>query len=286
MRFGRRIQVDQLKTGTTKVEINSGLDFETVNVDQVLDVMRAIYGEADCKTHSAPERKLELTTTVEDWIYGWGVCYGVGDEGPPLSPLNRWWRFEMSIPEWRMLEERGEHHSVGDICAWIARRARRPAISSVTFFGLPCAPAAAFLAIREFFRREGITVRDLAPSTALAPYVRMKANLVYDFLKSLAPRQIPEPFVVGSWLERWTRRSIGTGIAFLLTSVIPLHVYLGWNPVSAFFVWGGLLLSIGVGAVATLVPRQGPDSVTYGDLRTFRDLAERIAAEGAAVRRA
>jgi hypothetical protein len=259
------------------MESDSRLVYEPATSEYVMQVMRSLFGPTRYLEKTAPRGWLELTTTIDDWEFGWGL--GDQDLWQPhyMEFLSEWWSIGILPAEWRPLVKQSHERTVGDVCDLIARYALRPVIPPTTYFGSECGTADAFLAIRSFLALQGADVSAVSPSTPVAPYTRQFWKVMDRWLRRLAPDGIPRPEVVESWRERAIRMSIWIGVALLPMSVIPMWVCREMNSVSGFMIALGLIMSIGVGTVAVLLPEPWPDRVTYPSLRTFRDLAEQIA---------
>jgi hypothetical protein len=142
--------------------------------------------------------------------------------------------------------------------------------------GTQCLPAAAFLAIKDCLARVGADVSNLAPSTQLAEFARRyPATFVCDVAR-LAPGAMPDVELDAP--EDVAGLSLGcASAAFWIVGLIGklCESHLAYVMLIGAF----LQLLHWIGAKSGRESRIR--SVTFGELRTFRDLAKCIAARAA-----
>src|SRR5204862_7356009 len=112
------------------------------------------------------------------------TCAGMG------RILNRIFGTNVSKEEWT--EAMGaKDRTLGELCTFIATRARTIDLRPVTVLGHPSRAAGAFLAVRELLRKTGADVSDLRPSSSLQLYLRRRPSEFVIKVASLAPGTLP-----------------------------------------------------------------------------------------------
>lgn len=242
---------------------------ERVTPEFVLEVLRDEHRQLsqvdDCVD---PDVELTFETTITEWRHACDLL--------PWRPLgraeNKVWGMELPDKEWKRALTPGSTSTLRNVCELIASYATRPAVRPVMLFGKPCLAAGAFLAVRSMLERDGADVRKIAPSTALEPYLRAHLETFLGPISMLAPGALPAVKV------RWSSNcdfgtillvvSVGLFIAGCLTSAVDSLVP------SALLLVGVMLLMIHQLFVHLVHRPASLDAVQFGELRTFRDLAE------------
>lgn len=239
--------------------------------EYVLDVLLEQSRQEWCKLSVFSEEE-EIPVTLDSPLETlWDACqlYDLG----VICLFTKIW-LGLSESDWAQVVSGPQMHTVRDFCERIAARMTMPVISLETFIGRTCRPASAFLAIRSLLLEAGVDVAEIAPSTSLSKVTRRHLDLFLGPIAKLAPGVLPTVQVKRPvWDTNW----IGTAaiIYYLLGPLIgPWIVPVGTAAYLLFmFVFGCLLLA----AYAT--KERDPVRVRFGNLRTFRDLSELIAAE-------
>jgi hypothetical protein len=200
-----------------------------------------------------------METTIDEWCdFGW----------PKLGrALNEFWGINCSDAEWRAVLEPEDQKRLGDVCELIARYARREVIRPVRLFGCICRPAGAFLTVRSLLREAGASVEEIAPSTPLAAYTRRYAQVFLGPISQLAPGALP---LVRVRNPMYDAGLLGSFFGLVIVAIsgcsgLTLLAIIG----AAMFVTGWALTWI---AACWMLPA----SVEFGELRTFRDLAQAL----------
>jgi hypothetical protein len=205
---------------------------------------------------------LRFDTTVQQWQMICLLC-GTADLAVELS---RKWDFQYREQEWRAVLEPSDRRTLRDVCAFIASRAVRQVIRPARFFGRPCEKAGAFLTVRSMLHRAGADVGSIAPSTELAPYTTQYLELFVGPVSRLAPNRLPG-VTIHPLYTTW-------GCLFAIGAMA-----LGW--ISGWRVgWIAPWLFILCRVLVALETRFMPAKVEFGELRTFRDLAEAMVEGG------
>ena len=141
-----------------------------------------------------------------------------------------------------------------------------------TFFGRPCAPAGVFFAVRELLARDGADISRLRPSAPLSDYTIRHVSVFAGPISQLAPGALPPMKIDHPLHDQSTCLSIVCLIAFMGSLAIA-----GWQP----FLWIPMmfLTALSCGWNWYTARAMCADSVTFGELQTFRDLCVALAPE-------
>jgi hypothetical protein len=143
-----------------------------------------------------------------------------------------------------------------------------PALPFSGFLGATCQSASAFRAIRASLAAAGASVVQLRPSSSLDPFLRRHPEVFLNEISRLAPGALP-PVTIRSPIYN---AAVFGFIFFLLAAGAtqwlhaPLFALLCVSLAAASYVM--------IWIAAKYI---GPSSVKFGDLKTFRDLAQLIA---------
>ena len=232
--------------------------------DYVLAVLRDWARYADF----APPEELTFATTVERW----GAAAELDAPFRPRRALGRWlndlWDLDATDARWAAVLEPAGSRTLADVCGFIAARTTRPVVRPANLCGATCAKAGAFRAVRGLLTAAGLPPAEaarIAPSTELSGYVRRFPSAFIEGVARLAPGVMPVP-----WESDRGRFVLGCLGALGLAPAFCL-LMLG-DRGAPWFVVG----MYAAGAASWRAA--GPPSVRTGTLRTFRDLAEAIAA--------
>ena len=217
-----------------------------------------------------PETELNFDTPVEDWELEF-------DYDLVFRP---WWKvlgeslnelFDLAVPlaDWKPVLRPAGDRTVGDVCRFVAGRATRPVVRPANIAGTTCAKAGAFRAVRGLLIDAGLPPAEaarVAPSRPLEPYATRFAAAFVTGTARLAPGVLPGIVTGGSGRPAW-----------FLVGLFGLPVVISTSPLLG---GAGFLLCTGGFCIAwAAVWRVLPEApVRFGDLRTFRDLAEALAA--------
>ncbi|MFK7776750.1 MAG: hypothetical protein QM501_01345 [Gimesia sp.] len=158
-----------------------------------------------------------------------------------------------------------------DFCELIATRITMSEIPVTSFCGRTCRPASVFLAIRSIINDAGVNVDEIAPSTPLAEYSRKHLELFLGPIAKLSPGSLPDVEVDDRGFRRLE----------LIKGLWHVPVLVGFIFLGSISV-GYFVFTLTVMLLLMLMVECGEKekyaSVQFGELRTFRDLAENIAA--------
>ncbi len=223
--------------------------------EYVLDVLLTQTRQGYCRHATTPPETAGVTldsplkTLLE--VCGFD-CY---DE--LLFCLLDWFDFRKSARSEALFSAQVE--TTRDFCESIAARAMMPNIRLVSFCGKTCLPASVFLAIRSLLAAEGADVSKIAPSTALHEYTRA----------------FPETLLIS--MKRFVRDIWGIPVLLaLIYSVAHQNAY-------ADLVAWAIIIYVFLILITVKDENALPVRIGFGELQTFRDLAELIAAKVPAV---
>lgn len=182
--------------------------------------------------------------------------------------LSKWYGISCGDEAWREVLEPAQVRTLEDVCRFIARRAMLPAIRPTTILGSRCVTAGAFLTIRSHLAAAGAKADRIAPSTPLAPFVRKYAGIFLGPIARLAPGALPTVKIFKPIHDGF---GCATAITLVLAEVGHMfHCEYIALPAAL------LLIPSFIGMWISSLFR--PRAVSFGELRTFRDLARVIAA--------
>lgn len=242
---------------------------EPATPEFVLEVLQDNY------RHRIGRLKATEFPTFETTVREWKRSIGQYDETEFANELNAFWGLSLPDDRW-MVALAYSDTPLREVCGLISRHATRPRVRPATLFDQPCLPAGVFLTVRSYLAVAGADAREVAPSTSLAEYTRRYPEVFFGPISRLAPGALPRAQVESppAWSAGVILALMGAGL-FLL----------GCLAVSAGAIClAGILLAIGLPMVL-LSASCPPASVTFGELRSFRDLsvavAQRLSVESA-----
>jgi hypothetical protein len=238
---------------------------EPATADYVLDVLRDLDRQMwHMEFDQVPEVPLTFETTVAEWRERCDL-----EEWRALGrAANQIWQIDLGAAEWKSVLAPPRKRRLREVCELIAQHARRPRIRPATIFGRSCHSAGAFLMIRSQLHQAGAVADDITPSTPLAPFTRQHFAELLTFVSKVAPGALPNVRVERDPLQRASLICTVAGFACL---GIGLLVYM------PLLIIGGIGLLLASWLFTFVVAIVRPGTVEIGDLRTFRDLAKRIA---------
>jgi len=211
-----------------------------------------------------PDAVLSFATTTAEWRNACDLL--------PTRELGRaqnsQWAIQCSDHEWRAALEPCHEKTLADVCAFIAGRTSQPRIRPARLFGRTCVSAGAFLTVRSLLHQAGALTEEITPSTQLAPYTRRYSDLFLGPISEIAPGTLPLVSIAHPVYDEATW-GVLAGMLCLTIGVccaLPLLT-----------IAGGLLFALCYAFHWLVVCHLLLARVTFGDLRTFRDLANAIA---------
>lgn len=249
------------------MEDSAALFEEPATPEYALAVLRNSSAAARPDDPRFPRASFE--TTIADWRASLG---GSGDASHLGENFNAMFRLNLSAGQWRGALEPTTQRTLGELCVFIARHARRPRIRPAKRWGLTDRAAGAFLTVRFLLTEAGANPWWIGPSSLLAPYASRYLNVFLNDLRRLAPGVLPE--------ARMRFVSPGQKLMLALIAGTPAAGF-GICSGRPWIAATGIVTAIGALAAIWYPHRQGLPAVHFGELKTFRDLAELLAASDA-----
>lgn len=270
------LRIGYAQANGTVMMMNDTFDYQRVTSEEVFVLYRSLCGKSPYSYPSLLNGELTATTTIEDWDCCWNLfdaTFGSG-ERHFANYWNEWWGVDIPWSEWSPILRNPANHTVADVCKLIAKYARRPVAREVTILGRRCASAGMFLAIRSLLTTAGASEASIGPSTELAEYSRRYFNTFDRQIRLLAPNRLPHPQIVRNVIARffeWIVFGCIIGCASCMIFALA-HPVRPMPAVIAAFVLTSFILIAGIAAIIS--KDAIPESVAFGDLRTFRDLTK------------
>ena len=206
-----------------------------------------------------PTALLKLDTTVAEWRF---ACDLVAWKQLGRA-LNHCWTIDCTDEQWRAVLHPPRAHTLSEVCNLIAAHATRPVIRSITMLGKPCDTAGAFLTVRHLLSQAGADGDNIAPSTSLSPFLREFPFVFLGPVSQLAPGALPPLKIRKSF---YNAAVAGFAISLLLVFV---NAIVGRPEWSVLFGLSAIISYVLICVAASC----RPESVEFGNLKTFRDLA-------------
>jgi hypothetical protein len=234
---------------------------EPATSEYVLAVLRDMHRQQSQFDPAADgDASLSFKFTVAEWrsacdLRNWK---GLG------RALNQTFGIKCSDSEWHAVLEPACLRKLSNVCAFIARRARRPRVRPSKMFGCTCIPAGAFLTVRSMLDQAGANADEIMPSTSLAPYTRRYYDLFLGPVSQLAPGALPLVRIRTPVYNAATWGDLAGLLCLLFGFFSSLHL---------LTIVGAVLLVLAYLLTWIAAWCLLPASVDFGELRTFRDLA-------------
>ena len=245
--------------------MRNSLDTTPASAQFVLDVIR------DSHRHQCtfdPEADSSADLSFGTSVAEWGDACDLLRTDNLGAALNEIWDIEISAAAWREVLEPPKQRTLRDVCELVAAHANRVAIRPAGSFGVSCEAAGAFLAIRALLMRAGVQDGSIRPSQPIAEIARLHPEVFLGPISRLAPGRLPT-VTIRSPLHDAATWTVGLGFVVALASA-------KFYPFLALAALATVLLAV----VATwIVSKYPPRAVQFGEIVTFRDLAETIADE-------
>ncbi len=192
--------------------------------------------------------------------------------------------FQAAIPtdEWRQEFPTLRGRTIGDVCDFIARHARRPVIRPWRYVAGECRPAGAFLTVRSLLAARGVRPREITPSTPLATVPLDDLMALFWTLARIAPGRLPPPVERRAFVGHYVLGSLAACWLLLGGILGPVILGLAASARAAVGVAVGvgmIVSAAGGGWLLWRVHRPAFLRAEWGEYRTFRDLAYALAGQ-------
>lgn len=214
-----------------------------------------------------PSAELSFETSVAEWR---DACDLVRTEKLGVA-LNEMWGIEVPAPAWREVLEPPKQRTLRDVCDLVAAHATMTVIQPAGSFGVQCRAAGAFLAIRALLLKAGIQDGAIRPSQPIAEIARLHPEIFLGPISRLAPGRLPTVTIRSPMHQA----AVWTAISGFVVALVSAKFY----PILTLAALGMVLLAVIATGIVSMYP---PRAVQFGEIVTFRDLAETLAREGAA----
>jgi hypothetical protein len=244
--------------------------------DYVLEVLRDSHRhQCSYDPEADPSVELAFETSVAEWR---NACDLVGTK-KLAQALNEIWGLTIASSEWEAVLEPAKLRTVRDVCGLIASHAQQARVLSAGHFGASSRSAGAFLAIRSLLVRAGADPSAIRPSLPIAEVVRRFPQVFLGPISRLAPGRLPTVVIK---TPAYNAALVTFGLAVIGLIGLSLARWFGFADLYPT-VAAALAIVAALGYLGTWIAARsvGPSEVRFGTIRTFRDLSEAIAADGA-----
>ena len=259
------------------MEVVECIDRVPATPEYVLDVLLTQTRQGYCRHACAPPEIAGVTLDSPlETLYE--VC-GFDCYDDLFYCLHDWFDFRKSARSEALFSKKVE--TTRDFCESIAARSVMPNLRLISICGKSCVPASVFLAIRSLLAAEGADVSKIAPSTELHEYTRAFPETFLGPIARLSPGSLPDvEFDDGGQyrrqiisLKRFVRDIWGIPV------LLVLFYSVAHQNASADLVAWTIMIYVFLILITVKDENALPVRVGFGELRTFRDLAELIAAK-------
>ena len=231
-----------------------------------------------------PDAVISFDMTVHEWRWACDLV-----QWKELGrAMNVQFRVFFTDGQWREVLKPEKKKTLRGVCELIASKARVPIIKPLRILGRSCRTAGVFLTIRALLQKAGADVSELRPSSDLAPFTVKYRDVFLREISKIAPGALPPVRVhhpmydeaVDKMCRSWLRGMLCYLLGIILA--VACWIIFGWGMglVSSVPLVIGLVLFIVLDRRRNEVYKTvevGPESASFGELRTFKDLARAIA---------
>ena len=216
-----------------------------------------------------PSAVLSFDTTVADWR---DACDLVRTDDLGAS-LNAIWDIDVSREAWRAVLEPPKERRMREVCHLIASHGRRTVIGPAGSLGAACNAAGAYWAIRAILLQAGADPAAIKPSSPISDVARRFPGVFLGPISTLAPGRLPTVSIRTPWYDA-SVAVFGIGAASMFAAA--LLDWFGWLDAGLLTAWTGVVLLLGGWIGTWVAARLPPREIRFGNVVTFRDLAEVI----------
>lgn len=213
-----------------------------------------------------PDQILTLESSIEDWR----IACDLVEWKTLAAALNEQWNLSVPPSEWKEILTPPKKRKLRGICEVLSRSNRPRKVIVPTIFGCPCPAAGVFFAVRELLERDGADVSRLTPSSLLSKYSIEHSRIFERDISQLAPGSLPAIKIQNPDYERATGFLTLAILSFFGSVLVSFWIAYLWVP----FLFVVFCSAAWVNHVARY---SRPTSVTFGELKTVRDLCRTLA---------
>jgi len=222
--------------------------------------------QCECDPEADADFELSFDSTVQDWRL---ACDLVRWK-PLAQALNEHWGIDVPLSTWATVLTPAKAKRLEGVCRLIADHTTIETVSAPVVFGRICVPAGVFYAVRELLERDGADVRQLRPSSALSGYAVDHFRTIAGPISQLAPGLLPTIKIDHPEYDRASWAMI-----ICLIGLLASLAMVSWLPfLSIFFLLGSAACWLWMWHAAR---HTKPAAVTFGDLKTIRDVCVTLA---------
>jgi hypothetical protein len=239
----------------------------TLSPDDILAVLQDEHRhQCSYDPGADPDAILTLESSIEDWR----IACDLVEWKALAAALNTQWNLTLPLSEWTALLTPPKKRKLRGVCEVLSRSNRPKEVISPSILGRPCQTAGVFFAVRELLERDGADVSDLSPSSLLSKYAIEHSRVFEQDISQLAPGALPTIRIQNPDYERATGFTMLAMLCLFCSALASFWISLLWIP---FLV--AVLFS--VAWVNHVAQNSRPTSVTFGELKTMRDLCRTLA---------
>ena len=213
-----------------------------------------------------PDAELTFDSSIEDWRIACDLV-----EWQQLAvALNLQWKLTIPLSKWKELLTPPKERKLQGVCQVLSTSSRPKEVAIPVIFGRPCPTAGVFFAVRELLERDGADVSRLSPASLISEYSIEHSRVFEQDISQLAPNTLPAIKILNPDYERASGFLMLAMLFFFCSVPLSFWVSFLWIP---FLV----LVFLSIAWVNQVARHSRPTSVSFGELRTVRDLCRTLA---------
>jgi hypothetical protein len=213
-----------------------------------------------------PEAALTFDSSIEDWR----IACDLVEWRQLAVALNSQWDLTVPLMEWKEILTPPRVRKLRGVCEVLSTSSRPKKLVIPLVFGTPCPSVGVFFAVREFLERDGADVSQLAPSTLISKYSIEHFRVFEQDISQLAPGVLPSIKILNPEYERASGLLLLAMLSFFCSILVSFWLSFLWIPFL-------IVLLLSVAWIDHVARHSRPTSVTFGELRTIRDLCRSLA---------
>jgi hypothetical protein len=239
----------------------------TLTPDDILAILQDEHRHQSSYDPGAdPDRILTLDSSIVDWR----IACDLVEWKELAAALNEQWNLHVPLAEWKELLNPPKKRKLRGVCEALSRSNQPKQVIIPSIFGHQCSTAGVFFAVREFLERDGADVSQLSPSSLLSTYSIEHSRVFEQDISQLAPGRLPAISIQNPDYERATGFLTLAMLCFFGSALASLWISYLWIP----FLF---VVFFSIAWVNHVAQNSRPTSVTFGELKTMRDLCRTLA---------
>lgn len=235
--------------------------------DDILAILRDEHRHQSAYDPGAdPDAVLTLDSSIEDWriacdLVGWRQL---------AAALNSQWNLVVPLSEWKELLTPPRIKKLRGVCELLSASSRPKEVVIPLVFGRPCPSVGVFFAVRELLERDGADVSQLSPSSLISTYSINHSRVFEQDISQLAPGTLPAIKIINPEYERASGFLTLAMLLFFCSAIASFWLSYLWIPFL-------IVVFVSAAWVNHVARHSHPTSVTFGELKTIRDLCRSLA---------